>query len=208
MAVRRSPLRTGAAAARRRPARPAAAARSHGRRARQRRPRQQAGAPGSGGAIDGSGGAFPTGECPKPVMNSISKLIDCSNGRSHRAQALACTYSVAPPGHAGAGGEAGATSELKPCVSNADCASLPRGYCETSIFQAPVCRSGCVTDSDCERGICACDGDSPGRCVETGCRTDADCGAYALCAPVGGGLWRHLVPVHDRPRRMHHQRRL
>ena len=162
---------------------------------------QIAGAPSYGGSI-ALGGAGPTGgatsvmACALPEFDSVTKLITCANGLRHRAQALACAYIKPPP--TGAGGEGGAAGEgsggeagsveFSSCQTNADCASLPRGYCENGGggFEAPVCRSGCLDDGDCGiRQICACDGITPGRCVSAGCAVDSDCGPNAFCAEVG-----------------------
>jgi hypothetical protein len=52
-----------------------------------------------------------------------------------------------------------------------------------------VCRSGCITDTDCGAGwVCSCSGYTShgGECVQAnGCRTDADCGP-SLCATTSG----------------------
>jgi hypothetical protein len=167
-----------------------------------------AGNPSNGGApsyagAGSAGGASSVTACSRPIFDPITKLITCSNGLVHRAQALTCTFDEQPAGEGGApgaGGEAGAAAELGPCQSNADCTGLRYGYCDNggSGFEAPVCRSGCTTDSDCENGICACDGETPGRCVAAGCRVDADCPPDSLCAYAvgvcGGGSFQCTSP--------------
>src|SRR6187402_1498910 len=150
------------------------------------------GAPTAGaGPSGGSGGTSSVDACPNPVFNSVTKLIDCANGRKHRAESLTCTLFVPPgaggaSGVAGAGGNAGAAGAFNYCTTKADCAALPYGYCESGGNASPTCRAGCSKDSDCATGICACNGIEPGRCVSAGCSTDADCGPNSLCAPVDG----------------------
>ncbi|MEI9937251.1 MAG: hypothetical protein WDO69_08485 [Pseudomonadota bacterium] len=148
------------------------------------------GAPSYGG---GSGGTNPATICANPVFNSVTKLVECSSGREHRAESLACTFTVPPPSAAGAGGAgdagaAGAADALIDCDSDADCTALPNGYCETPYGNVPYrrCQSGCIRDSDCGSGACACNGTNPGRCIGAGCWTDADCGPNSLCALADG----------------------
>jgi hypothetical protein len=57
-----------------------------------------------------------------------------------------------------------------------------------------------VTDSDCDGGICACNGVNPGRCTTADCTTDADCGPNSLCAPAAspcGSTWFHCTTPRD-----------
>jgi len=149
----------------------------------------QAGAPSHAGA-GSSGGAGQSELCPKPIFDPITKLITCGNGLVHRAEAIACTFTVPPPAAGGAGGVSGnaGAGGFSQCSTNAECAGLPYGYCDfgDGNFGAPVCRSGCVQDSDCSAGICACNGTNPGRCMAAGCSTDADCGPNSLCARAYG----------------------
>jgi hypothetical protein len=154
----------------------------------------QAGAPSDGGA-GGAAGLVPADYCPDPVFDPVTKLVICSNGRAHREQSRACTYSVPPTGEGGAGGAsegeggaAGALPLFQECSSDTDCAAWPRGYCESNGGGEVrnFCRSGCVQDSDCGNGICGCDGVHPGRCLVATCSTDDDCGPNSLCAPVTG----------------------
>jgi len=157
----------------------------------------QAGANAQGGTnpVGGmtSGGAGSTGgtgsprSCENPTVSPVTKLTNCSNGLSHRAEATACTYTSPPPpsagGEGGGGGEASAGGST-PCTGSADCSTLLRGYCEFGGDAESVCRSGCLTDADCGGGVCLCDGTSPGRCTSGDCHVDADCGKDAFCAPV------------------------
>jgi len=141
------------------------------------------------------GGASPLVDCPNPVFNPTTKLTSCSNGRSHRVEAIEC--SSMPPGEGGTGGageadppSAGAAGAPSLCTSNSDCSSLgPYGFCDFGEggLVAPTCQLGCVKDSDCRTGaVCACNGSNLGRCVAANCVTDADCGANSLCAPASG----------------------
>jgi len=142
--------------------------------------------------VAGTGGTNAAGSngveaCPNPTYNPVTKLTECSNGNRHRPLAVACTYTSGgaggggAPGHAGASGGGGVPST---CSTDAECAALPRGYCNRVGNSVPVCKSGCVTDGDCESGVCACDGLYPGRCVDAGCVTDAQCAAHSLCVTV------------------------
>jgi hypothetical protein len=172
----------------------------------------RAGAPSYGGGDEGGGGPSPAGApsyggsasyagagpspaggvtgCPNPVFNPNTKLIDCSNGLAHRAEAHTCTFTGSPPEIGGAAGESDVGNAGAPstCTSNADCAALPLGYCAQVLggFYSPECRSGCTKDSDCPGSICACNGANPGRCVAASCVTDADCGLNSWCAPAYG----------------------
>jgi hypothetical protein len=143
----------------------------------------------AGASSGGAGGmrAF----CDRPVTNPISGLVSCQNGFSHRPQARTCTL---PPdvGAAGSTGEAGSPGEAPPptgCTNDAQCASLPLGYCDLSYGgMGAVCRSGCLQDSDCaDSAVCICDGSaSGGKCVYSNCATDSDCGPTAYCATASG----------------------
>lgn len=145
---------------------------------------------GSGGMSHaGAGGAIDTTACPDPVFNPTSKLTNCGNGRMHRPTAIACTFTGTggTPGIGGAGGaSAGGSGGNTYCTSDAECASLPLGFCYREGNAAPVCKAGCVSDAECGGGVCACDGTHPGHCVPAGCHTDADCGPTSLCAVASG----------------------
>jgi hypothetical protein len=158
-----------------------------------------AGAGGTGNAgtsagHGGAGGRIASNDCPDPTYNPTLKLTVCGNGRLHRPTAIACTYDA--PGAAGAasggapgagGASAGSGGVPSLCQTDAECAALTRGYCSREGNQAPVCKSGCVSDADCGAGnVCSCDGAHPGHCVLGGCTTDADCGPNSLCSPVSG----------------------
>jgi len=156
-----------------------------------------------GGGSGGSsrGGASAMVDCPNPVFNKVSKLVECSNGLRHRAERLNCDYAKARPkpsrendGDGGAGGDLGFTSDgSKRCSADAECVSDYRyGYCDTSE-KPPVCRAGCLTDPDCGEGstVCICDGITPGRC-SYGCDTDAECKG-AWCAPIPSGVCGPIV---------------
>ena len=141
-----------------------------------------------GGAGPTAGaGAGPARSCENPVVDPTTKLTSCANGLRHRAQATACTYtSPPPPSEGGASGEGGSSGDAGggfTCTSNADCTELLRGYCEIGEIESS-CRSGCLTDSDCDGGVCACNGLDPGRCTYAECHVDADCGKSGFCAPV------------------------
>jgi len=127
--------------------------------------------------------------CPNPTIDPKTKLTSCSNGLRHRAQPTTCSYTNPPPlNDGGAGGEAGAAGAPGSvgCFTDADCRSVLRGYCDNTDQVEPQCRSGCLTDSDCDGGVCACNGIDSGRCTYAECRTDADCGTDGYCAPEPG----------------------
>ena len=146
------------------------------------------------GGTGSTGGTNPTTLCERPVVDPDTKLISCANGLTHRAQRVTCTFTGAggEGGAAGAGandaGAAGAVAEFSECATNADCASLPYGYCEdnTDFGGVRLCRSGCATDKDCNHGACICNGVNPGICVSAGCQVDADCASGSLCVLTVG----------------------
>ena len=142
----------------------------------------------------GTGGTKPGLACPNPVFDPATKLTTCSNGRAHRVDSLACTFTAPLPpngeGGASSGGEAGAAGEagVRFCERDTDCAGVPYGYCDyvDDSSGTMICKSGCVRDSDCGSGVCACNGENPGVCAGGSCWTDADCGPNSLCAPSIG----------------------
>jgi len=151
------------------------------------------GSSGAAGNMGAGGGTIGTTDCPNPVFDSTTKLTQCSNGRAHRPVSTACTYN-GPGGAGGAGGgpsgmSGGSGGGPSSCITDADCSSLPNGFCDHQPGQPTKCKSACVTDADCGffqdiPQACACDGVHPGRCVLAGCRTDTDCGPNSLCALV------------------------
>jgi len=144
---------------------------------------------GSAGAssIGGSssvGGVGPALGCENPTLEPVTKLTSCASGLQHRAEATECTYrDPPPPSDGGAGGEASA-SDFVACLSTADCSAFHLGWCDFSSQARARCRPGCLTDGDCNGGVCACDGFTPGRCTDGDCRTDADCKPDDYCVPV------------------------
>jgi hypothetical protein len=165
------------------------------------------GSTGGDGGIGAEGGAPPIEHrCTQPISDSITGLVECSEGYQHRPTAKACE----PTAERGAGGETGSTlpraKGTERCnpreagsggqggASPADCAQFAYGYCEEFYGgdggASGLCRSGCVTDDDCGDGyICICDSnDSPtgGACQPSNCATDDDCGTGLLCASYEG----------------------
>lgn len=124
-------------------------------------------------------------DCPDPKFNPTTKLIECSNGRAHRAEALKCTFndpSVASGGTSAASAGAGGAAFVE-CLTDDACTGLNHGYCKHDPGYPGLCKAGCASDSDCGASeICACNGVNPGRCIKASCVTDADCGSDSLCA--------------------------
>ncbi len=77
-----------------------------------------------------------------------------------------------------------------PCVRDADCGAGAEGRCIRGLGFTCCTYQECVSDADCGAGaVCAC-GVGPleqNRCVEAGCRQDADCpgGRCALSRNIG-----------------------
>lgn len=131
-----------------------------------------AGTSNNAGTGSGQGSAFP---CDMP-MPAGAGYEQCSNGAVHRPAIKECesklprtAMRIAPPGDG-------------QCVTDADCADMPHGYCTTSVpVGTKVCVYGCVRDSECgPNQICLC-GDPVGECVASTCKSDADCGAGLAC---------------------------
>lgn len=136
------------------------------------------------GGSSSTGGAGPLLGCENPTLDPVTKLTGCASGLQHRAEATECTYTTPPPpSDGGAGGEASA-SDLVACLSSSDCGAFHLGWCDFTSQAHPQCRAGCSTDEDCNGGVCACDGFTPGRCTDGDCRTDADCKPGDYCVPV------------------------
>ncbi len=148
---------------------------------------------GSGG-FDGTGSA--RGDCynETPIMPGYDTgFYRCDQGFEHRKEVRECPSFLPraePQPDIGAGGAT--TNE---CTYDTDCPG-PLGYCVTEYWQPSpeaqhVCRTGCISDSDCQPGtICHC-GDPVGTCVategpngSTGCTSDADCEGNLKCAYV------------------------
>src|SRR5262249_18014281 len=121
-----------------------------------------------------------------PHPEVVSGFEMCSDGRLHRAAAVACDY----PGPRGTAPEPRypPTPEDE-CSVDTDCTEKPYGYCSHVEASPPPfpsvhteCRYGCKTDADCGGNgfVCEC-GDFGGQCIRAGCHTDADCGSGLLC---------------------------
>jgi hypothetical protein len=118
------------------------------------------------------------GECPDPKpLNTITAdtgLIQCSNGLTHRPEAITC-----------ADRRDGGAKTLPAgcdCLMDSECNDAPLGVCGPlgSSGSGCGCSYGCVADADCGQGeICLCS-DPVGQCVPAKCTTDADCDG-ALC---------------------------
>ena len=156
------------------------------------------GAPNGGDTTGGNlaGGSSLSFVCANPVTDTTTGLVTCENGVRHRPSARSCAVvDAAGAGGAaddiGAGGEADAPTVVHKgvgqlCSSDAECGSLPLGYCRNEVGPGSrkTCQQGCQVDSDCAQGFCSCVGASShgGECVPGGCRVDADCGPNSLCA--------------------------
>lgn len=122
-----------------------------------------------------------------PVMagDVHTSLVTCTNGVVHRPTAIECPNRLDQHvsdaiGFAPCEGEGCPAST---CRTDADCAGIPYGYCQSygQIAQF-TCASGCVTDADCDADeACVC-GPFIGECVQASCRSDDDCGGGYQCA--------------------------
>ena len=171
----------------------------------------------SSGVIGGQFG------CTAAHFDPRTGLVSCREGYSHRPQAKACGEDAggAGPANDGSAGETnqglGGASDVPVELPRASgfvacgldnatvCDQFQYGYCDvTSASQtAPTCRSGCVTDSDCDPGsICLCDNPSSptgGACRPAAdCQTDEDCGPGGFCASYerfcGSGGFACITP--------------
>ncbi len=148
-----------------------------------------AGAPSPTGGFGGTGGG--SFVCKAPRLDPQSGLVVCDEGGYwHRPHAEACDNAAGQAALGGAGGEGPVdphglprASGIIPCSSAGDCDQFQWGYCDGE--QTTICRSGCVTDSDCGADqICVCSSSlSPtgGECHAAACATDADCPG-SICA--------------------------
>jgi hypothetical protein len=134
--------------------------------------------------------------CDSPVEDPVTHLVTCANGILHRPAATKCTL---PPeitgGAAGTSGAGGASADIgeggfDECATDADCPGK-LSFCERGPAYpgAPPstasCQAGCLQDSDCDHGICLCDGSAHGgTCRSSQCKVDADCGVGFFCSPV------------------------
>jgi hypothetical protein len=107
--------------------------------------------------------------------------IGCGQGFLHRVARAQCPSSVPRPDPVWMSDVY--TPDQVECMSDAECAHLPHGYCWGTYWLPPRCVAGCVVDSDCNAGgVCFCD-EPVGRCVHSsGCAIDDDCGAGSFCA--------------------------
>jgi hypothetical protein len=79
------------------------------------------------------------------------------------------------------------------CATNADCAS-DAGSFFTTCLHGRCSFDQCLTDADCDAGVCSCANDYYGGngayhsnvCVPASCRLDSDCGAGGFCSPSPG----------------------
>ena len=140
----------------------------------------------------GSGGSGAVGHaCTSPTLDPVSGLITCAEGYAHRAQAVVCGATGADGAEPPSPGEAPAPNQLPRadgsvgCAMDASvCTRFLYGFCKTQGEGGGppprTCFSGCVTDSDCDRGyVCSCDNPSSptgGTCHQASCQTDHDCG--------------------------------
>jgi hypothetical protein len=112
-------------------------------------------------------------------------LVSCTNGIVHRPAPIECPnrldQHVVDTTFAACDADEGC-EPASTCQTDADCAALPYGYCQTSGQLARLdCVAGCVTDADCDTGeACVC-GPLIGQCIRASCRSADDCGGY-LCA--------------------------
>lgn len=140
----------------------------------------------------GTGSLTSTPACTSPKLDKTTGLVTCAQGYSHRPSAAACTPLAA--GGTGSGAEPdeefGGATAAPNCIQDPSlCDKLPHGFCALDDIgeeRSYYCESGCVTDADCGANhICICgQAESPtgGRCVLSNCATDADCGKGLLCA--------------------------
>jgi hypothetical protein len=147
-------------------------------------------------------GGSPDRVCTSPQVDPHTGLVSCNEGFFHRPTVTLCQENFGgAPADCGAGGASGAPScpdpvvlpradGTVPCTGNHSvCEQFEYGYCNESLVGGGppprTCYSGCVTDADCGAdAICLCDSAaSPtgGTCHPASCRVDEDCPS-GLCA--------------------------
>jgi hypothetical protein len=138
-----------------------------------------------------------TGVCTCPSTDPTTGVVRCAEGYSHRPTAPACGAAPAASS-GGTGGSGGASAGPFRADSFVDCTNDPHrcdqylyGFCGDALAGIRYCNSGCVTDAECDDGMCWCNEErSPtgGVCVPTGaCRLDRDCGDGFFCATYSEG---------------------
>jgi hypothetical protein len=158
-----------------------------------------AGAAGADAGGAGGAGAWKV-PCTAPELNTLSGLVICKEGYSHRPSAVACraTLERHPAGGGGAGGMGGddwlprADGTIDCSDDSQLCNAFDLGFCADlgGGGGTQLCHSGCETDADCGAGqacLCTDESEHGGRCVEARCATDTDCGPGYRCALVPGG---------------------
>jgi hypothetical protein len=159
------------------------------------------GTTGTGGGTS-MGGASSETRCTSPEVDPTTGLVHCEEGYSHRPIPKTCMLDDGPIGAGGEGG-AGPASDPNslprvsgnvPCFDDySTCDQFQYGYCDPgSGGQVPyICASGCMTDQDCgANAICLCGNQSSptgGTCQYAACATDAECGPGNRCASFGAG---------------------
>jgi hypothetical protein len=173
-------------------------------------PATDSGSPSSGGD-DGGGaeevgdeaadrGPGPIGKEAGPVRTDAGDAAPISPDACaarvptmHRAQAQACPTGAAPATDAGVTIMPAAPMA---CSKDADCTDAGGNAPGTGLvcFQGLCSYDQCATDQDCMNGgVCICRGNtfwgswghpSSNSCVPANCRSDADCGPGAWCAPT------------------------
>jgi hypothetical protein len=134
-----------------------------------------AGAPTAGGAPPAVDNPFPC-ENPARIVDSSTGFVECSNGYRYREKVGHCPILRRPEPVEGGPPD-------RECSYDADCADDPQGYCRTGY-----CDHGCVDDSECGTGICACQaGRGLGDCINASCKSDLDCLPGLHCAEIVTG---------------------
>jgi hypothetical protein len=162
-------------------------------------------------AGQGSGGAtlpdVPT--CSNPKLDTLTRLVHCSEGYVHRPTPTRCEGMgrPVPDASAGAGGADGLPRTDGDVVCEdfgaggaspeSICEQFELGYCRyQGQDELPTCDSGCFADEDCQPGfLCECghaESPSGGVCVGArDCTIDADCGPNNFCAAYDGVCDEH-----------------
>jgi hypothetical protein len=137
--------------------------------------------------VGGLAACVPDGDLGYPG----SGVALCAAGFLHREQALECHPELP---RAGSPGYPQSRPGNSSCFVDADCRSLPNGYCVLRGDRL-LCAYGCRQDVDCAANqLCLCAENLAGTCVAAECRTDADCSQGSLCA--GPKDLTSGVPVH------------
>lgn len=134
-------------------------------------------------------------KCSSPQTDSVTGLVTCSEGYTHRPRSVTCDVPTASTGSEQATLPRVASGSI-PCDADPSlCEMFQYAYCQGGQFAGATCTSGCRVDQDCGIGyVCLCNGpQSWGTCQFATCHTNADCDPGYRCASYTTGTFTGYV---------------